>query len=246
MRDRHRMLRRKIKTSVIVWQMTFGKPEHRYDCTKHWRQWLNRDQSDKNIKRQPMLETTTRPADTFPRLLQQHARMRPGRPAFREKDLGIWQTTTWSQLEQAVTAFACGLAALGFRRGMNLAVVGDNRPRLYWAMAAAQSLGGVAVPLYQDAPAADMAYVLENAGIDFAVVEDRTSSTTIRAVYVTTRSPACTPSTTCKYSVVAITTATPISFKKKSMQDAPTMWPSCCTPLARLADLKGFVILIGR
>ncbi len=120
-----------------------------------------------------MLETHTRQADTFPRLLQQHARTRPDRPAFREKDLGIWQTTTWSQLADEVQAFACGLAALGFKRGMNLAVVGDNRPRLYWAMAAAQSLGGVAVPLYQDAPAADMAYVLENAAIDFAVVEDQ-------------------------------------------------------------------------
>lgn len=120
-----------------------------------------------------MLETHTGQADTFPRLLQQHARARADRPAFREKDLGIWQTTTWSQLADEVQAFACGLAALGFKRGMNLAVVGDNRPRLYWAMAAAQSLGGVAVPLYQDAPAADMAYVLENAGIDFAVVEDQ-------------------------------------------------------------------------
>ena len=138
---------------------------------RHARQYA--DRADKNIKRQPMLETHTRQADTFPRLLQQHANARPDRPAFREKDLGIWQTTTWSQLADEVKAFACGLVALGFRRGMNLAVVGDNRPRLYWAMAAAQSLGGVAVPLYQDAPAADMAYVLENAGIDFAVVEDQ-------------------------------------------------------------------------
>jgi long-chain acyl-CoA synthetase len=120
-----------------------------------------------------MVETHKRPADTFPKLLLAHARSGPARPAFREKDLGIWQTTTWAQAADEVRRFACGLAALGFRRGMNLAVVGDNRPRLYMAMAAAQSLGGVAVPLYQDAPAADMAYVLENAGIDFAVVEDQ-------------------------------------------------------------------------
>ncbi len=120
-----------------------------------------------------MVETTHKAADTFPRLLQQHARLRPGHPAFREKDLGIWQTTSWSEVAQQVRLLACGLAALGFQRGMNLAVVGDNRPRLYWAMAAAQSLGGVAVPLYQDAPAADMAYVLDNAEIDFAIVEDQ-------------------------------------------------------------------------
>src|SRR3954470_20232789 len=110
---------------------------------------------------------------TFSRLLLQHAQTRPEQPAFREKDLGIWQTTTWRQVNDEVRAFACGLAALGFKRGMNLAIVGDNRPRLYWAMAAAQCLGGVPVPLYQDAPAADMSFVLDNAEIDFAVAEDQ-------------------------------------------------------------------------
>jgi long-chain acyl-CoA synthetase len=106
-------------------------------------------------------------------MLLQHAQQRPGKPAFREKDLGIWQTWNWSQVADEVRALACGLAALGFKRGMNLAIIGDNRPRLYWSMAAAQCLGGVAVPLYQDAPAADMAYVLDDAEIDFAVVEDQ-------------------------------------------------------------------------
>jgi long-chain acyl-CoA synthetase len=120
------------------------------------------------------VETTQRPGThTFPRLLLQHAQTRPHKPAFREKDLGIWQTSTWQQVNDEVRALSCGLAAMGFKRGMNLAIIGDNRPRLYWAMAAAQCLGGVAVPLYQDAPAADMAYVLDNAEIDFAVVEDQ-------------------------------------------------------------------------
>ncbi len=120
-----------------------------------------------------MVETIKTPADTFPRLMLQHAQNRPAHPAFREKYLGIWQTTSWSRMADEVRDLACGLAALGFKRGMNLAVVGENKPRLYWAMSAAQCLGGVAVPLYQDAPAADMAFVLENAEIDFAIVEDQ-------------------------------------------------------------------------
>ena len=120
-----------------------------------------------------MVETNKTGGQTFPRMLLQHAQARPGKPAFREKDLGIWQTWNWSQVADEVRALACGLAAMGFKRGMNLAIIGDNRPRLYWAMAAAQCLGGVAVPLYQDAPAADMAYVLDDAEIDFAVVEDQ-------------------------------------------------------------------------
>jgi long-chain acyl-CoA synthetase len=110
---------------------------------------------------------------TFPRLLLRHARERAAAPAVREKDLGIWQATSWAQAAAKVRAFACGLAAHGFKRGMNVAIIGDNRPRLYWAMSAVQCLGGVPVPLYQDAPAADMAYVLEDAAIDCAVVEDQ-------------------------------------------------------------------------
>ncbi len=120
-----------------------------------------------------MADTIKSGERTFPRMLLQHAQIRPDKPAFREKDLGIWQTWNWAQVADEVRALACGLAAMGFRRGMSLAIIGDNRPRLYWSMAAAQCLGGVAVPLYQDAPAADMAYVLNDAEIDFAVVEDQ-------------------------------------------------------------------------
>jgi long-chain acyl-CoA synthetase len=111
--------------------------------------------------------------DTFPRLLLHHARVRPDSPAMREKDLGIWQSYSWSEVAAEVRALACGLAAQGFKRGMNLAIVGDNRPRLYWAFTAAQALGGVAVPLYQDAVAQEMVFVLDDAEIAFAIVEDQ-------------------------------------------------------------------------
>jgi long-chain acyl-CoA synthetase len=111
--------------------------------------------------------------DTFPRLLLLNAVERGEHPAVREKDLGVWQTWTWRQVADEVRALACGLAAQGFRRGMHLAIVGDNRPRLYWAMAAAQALGGVPVPMYQDAPAAEFTYVLNDAEIAYAIVEDQ-------------------------------------------------------------------------
>lgn len=111
--------------------------------------------------------------DTFPRLLMQHAKLRPNRPAMREKAYGIWQTYTWSQVAENVRAIACGLAEMGFKRGDRLAIIGDNRPRLYWSVAACQCLGGIPVMLYQDAVAQEMAYVLQDAEIRFAVVEDQ-------------------------------------------------------------------------
>ncbi|HVE48789.1 MAG TPA: AMP-binding protein [Casimicrobiaceae bacterium] len=111
--------------------------------------------------------------DTYPRLMLEHARVRPLHPATREKNLGIWQTWTWSEVAAEVRALACGLAAQGFRRGMHLSIIGDNRPRLYWSMLAAQCLGGVPVPIYQDAPATDFVYVLNDAEIAYVIAEDQ-------------------------------------------------------------------------
>src|SRR5215469_12081542 len=111
--------------------------------------------------------------DTFPKLLLEQALVRPHRPANREKDYGIWLSWSWAEVAAEVEAFACGLAAMGFRRGDKLAIIGDNRPRLYWAIAATQALGGVPVPIYQDSIAEEMAFVLDHAEVRFAIAEDQ-------------------------------------------------------------------------
>src|SRR5208283_1797393 len=80
-----------------------------------------------------MTGAPTQPAATLPQLLRRNAVIMAGRPAIREKSRGIWQTFTWAQVYDEVRDFAAGLAAHGFGRGDKLAVIGDNRPRLYWA-----------------------------------------------------------------------------------------------------------------
>jgi len=110
---------------------------------------------------------------TFPRLMLDHAKARPSAPALREKVYGIWQTTTWAELAVLVRRLACGLAHAGLKRGDHIVVVGDNRPRLYATMLAAQSLGGIPVPLYQDAAATEYVFPIQNAEVRFAVVEDQ-------------------------------------------------------------------------
>ena len=120
--------------------------------------------------------------ETFPRLMLHHATVRPDHPATREKDLGIWQTWTWRQVADEVRALACGLASQGFRRGMHLAIIGDNRPHLYWSMLAAEALGGVPVPMYQDAPAAELVYVLNDTAIAYALVEDQEQVDKLREI----------------------------------------------------------------
>jgi long-chain acyl-CoA synthetase len=111
--------------------------------------------------------------DTFPKLLLDRARRHGGRPAMREKEFGIWQSWSWAAAAREVEDVADGLAALGFRRGDKLGIVGDNRPHLYWAMTAAQCLGGVPVPVYQDSVATEMEFVLAHAEVRFIVAEDQ-------------------------------------------------------------------------
>ena len=111
--------------------------------------------------------------DTVPKLLLRNAEQFRARPALRHKDLGIWQTRTWEAVRDEVRAFAVGLRKLGLERGDAVAVIGDNRPRLYATFAAVQSIGGIAVPIYQDSVADEMAYVLDHAEVKFAVVQNQ-------------------------------------------------------------------------
>ncbi len=112
-------------------------------------------------------------ADTFPKLLLRNAEQLASHPAIREKEFGIWHTRTWSEVKSEVEQLAGGLLALGFERGDKLLIIGDNRPQLYWSITAAQCLGGIPVPTYQDAVADEIQYVLEHAEARFVIAEDQ-------------------------------------------------------------------------
>jgi long-chain acyl-CoA synthetase len=110
---------------------------------------------------------------TLPQLLRRNAAKMPERTALREKDLGIWQRYSWRRYWEEVRDLALGLAASGFGHGDKLSVIGENRPRLYFAQLAAMSLGGIAVPIYQDAIATELAYVLDHAETSVVVAENQ-------------------------------------------------------------------------
>ena len=122
------------------------------------------------------------PADTFPKLLMRNARLYGARPSMRHKDLGVWQTWTWSEVLEIVRAYAVGLHRLGVRRGETLAIVGSNRPKLYWSVMAAQTLGAIPVPVYADAVANELSFVLAHADVRFAAVEDQEQIDKIQSV----------------------------------------------------------------
>jgi len=110
---------------------------------------------------------------SIPALLARNARKYPTLAAYREKEFGIWQSWTWAEAEVQIRAMAMGFLALGMARGDHVAVIGRNRPALYWSMMAAQMCGAVPVPLYQEATGDEMAYVLDHCGARFVVCGDQ-------------------------------------------------------------------------
>ncbi len=110
---------------------------------------------------------------SIPAYLRQNSNKLRNAPAFREKEFGVWQTWTWSEVETIVTDFAQGLLDLGVKEGDFIAVIGRNRPTLYWSMMAAQMIGAIPVPLYQDAVAEEMGYVLGHCGARFVIADDQ-------------------------------------------------------------------------
>ncbi|MDF1802266.1 AMP-binding protein [Thalassovita sp.] len=110
---------------------------------------------------------------SIPALLHRNATEFGSRPAYREKEFGIWQSWTWKQAEVEITNLALGLINLGVNEGDFIAIIGRNRPYFYWAMVAAQCVGAIPVPLYQDSAAEEMAYVLDHCGARFVIAEDQ-------------------------------------------------------------------------
>ncbi|MEM8979046.1 MAG: AMP-binding protein [Pseudomonadota bacterium] len=116
--------------------------------------------------------TATAPS-SIPALLARNAAKHANAAAYREKEYGIWQSWTWAQAHDEITSLALGLRALGAQPGDFVAIIGRNRPALYWSMVAAQMVGAVPVPLYQDAVAEEMAYVLDHCGARFVIAGDQ-------------------------------------------------------------------------
>ena len=110
---------------------------------------------------------------SFAALVERNAQRFGARPAYREKEFGIWQSWTWTEARGIIRDLALGLLEMGVEKGDHVAIAGRTPPHFYWSMLACQYVGAIPVPVYQDSVADEMAYVLDHCGARFAVVEDQ-------------------------------------------------------------------------
>ncbi|CAN5763372.1 AMP-dependent synthetase/ligase [soil metagenome] len=125
------------------------------------------------LTRRPLAPIGTTAGTTLPSLLLARAAMHPERPAFRHKDLGVWQTVTWTQYADQVRAVAHGLRDLGIDPGDRVAIHSENRPEWVYADLATEALGGVVVGVYPTNPSAEVRYMLQNSGATVLIAEDQ-------------------------------------------------------------------------
>ena len=112
-------------------------------------------------------------ADTIPKLLKRNALEFGTSPAYRVKEFGIWRSWSWSQTEKEIKSLSLGLLVSGVKTGDHIAVIGSNRPELYWSMVAAQSVGAIPVPVYQDSVPEEMIYILDHCNVKYIIAEDQ-------------------------------------------------------------------------
>ena len=111
--------------------------------------------------------------DTFPKILRDNSKIFAKKAAIREKEFGIWQTLSWKEFYYNAQLLSAGFKSNGIGRGDKVAIIGDNRPKLYLSIAAAQLIGAVPVPCYQDSVADEILYILDHAEVKLVIAENQ-------------------------------------------------------------------------
>jgi long-chain acyl-CoA synthetase len=113
------------------------------------------------------------PPRTLVGLLAARAQTAPDRPAMREREKGIWQEYSRATVLERVRAIALGLEAWGLSPGEKVAIISSNRPEAFWLILAVQALRATPVPVYQDAIAKEIQYVVDHCDARFVLAEDQ-------------------------------------------------------------------------
>lgn len=113
-------------------------------------------------------------ADTFPKLLRENFKKYGNtRVAMRVKDRGIWLRYTWGDYYYKVRYFSLGLIKLGLKWGDKISILGENKPKWYWAELAAQAAGAQVVGIFTDCIPSEVKYYIEHSDSTFIVAQDQ-------------------------------------------------------------------------
>ncbi len=114
-------------------------------------------------------------ANSFPNVAQMFwhcVAERGSQVALRQKELGIWQSTTWDELGSIVREVGMGLAALGFEPGDVASIQSNTNREWLYADLGILGAGGVANGIYPTDAPAQVEYLLTDSDSRLVFVED--------------------------------------------------------------------------
>jgi long-chain acyl-CoA synthetase len=97
----------------------------------------------------------------------------PDKDALRIKRNGRIQTFSYRQVGENIKLLTHGLKQRGVNPGDRVAILSNNMPEWMMTDIAVFCLRGVVVPLYQTLPAAQLAFILKDAGARFIFVQNQ-------------------------------------------------------------------------
>lgn len=93
--------------------------------------------------------------------------------AMREKDRGIWKSYTWADYYEKVKSLSLFLMNNGLEPGDKVAIIGENKPEVYWAEMAAQAARGTVVGVFADCLPSEIKYFVNHADVSFIFAHDQ-------------------------------------------------------------------------
>ena len=110
---------------------------------------------------------------SVPQMVADHSAARPDAVAMRQKEYGIWNELTWSDVQGIMQAGAAGLIGLGVEAGDHVGILSENRSEWVLAQFAINAAGGTVVGMYPTSPAAEIDHLVNASDTTVLFIEDQ-------------------------------------------------------------------------
>jgi len=111
--------------------------------------------------------------DTLPKLLRRNYLKHTSAVAIREKDMGIWQSYTWTNYYELVKHLCLAFISMELKPGERVSILAENKPHAYWFELAAHSARAVVVGIFADCTPPEVEYYVGHSDSRFVVCQDQ-------------------------------------------------------------------------
>jgi long-chain acyl-CoA synthetase len=110
--------------------------------------------------------------DTVVKLWAKRCHELGDKTAHREKELGVWQSYSWTDYFNGARNAALGLIAMGLERGQPVQILSEDRREWLYVDLGVAAVGGIPSGVYTTDAASQLAYLVNDSGAPFLFLEN--------------------------------------------------------------------------